>query len=103
MSKSFATGIAPATHIHANNYIQLHTYIRADRPIITEAAAGPLVRVQILRIPLRTKGRIGNSNFSKVKVSSAELIVIKTKRFFNTGYKMAISLQISMLKVGYFL
>ena len=66
---------------------------------LTEAAAGQSVRAQIFRIVF--EGPIGNSQYSEVRVSSAEHI--GTKRFFNTGHKMAISVQISMFKVGYFL
>ena len=97
MSEPHATGIAPATYIHGKNYI--HTFTRADWPIVTEAAVGQPVRTQIIRINF--EGPIGNSTFSDVRVSSAERI--GTKKFFNTGCKIAISVQTPMLKVGYFL
>ena len=70
MNEPYTTGIAPANHIRTFNYI--HTFARADWPIDTEVASGPLVRAQILRIDF--EGRIGNSNFSEVRVSSAERI-----------------------------
>ena len=93
MSEPYATGIAPAN----NNYASC--LARADWPIVTEAAAGKPVTVQILRIDF--EGPIGNSNSSEVRVSSAERI--GTKRLFNRDCKMAISVKILMLKVGYFL
>ena len=51
--------------------------------------------------PHSFEGTIRNSNLSAVRASSAELT--DSKRFFNTDYKMDILVQISMLKVGYFL
>ena len=57
MSELYATGIAPANHIHANNYV--HTFARANWPIVTEAAGGQQpARAKIFSIDF--EGPIGN-------------------------------------------
>ena len=87
MSEPYVTGIAAANHIHANNYN--HTFARVDRarrPIVTEAAAGPSVRTQIIRILSRVQWKF---------------------KFFRgesgTNGLAHFSFQMPMLKVGYFL
>ena len=89
----------PITFTLTTTYI--HTFAPAEWPIVTVAAAGQPMRAQIL--PIDFEGPIGNSNLSEVRVLSAERI--DTERCFNTGYKMASSVQIPMLIVegGYFL
>ena len=76
------TGIAPANHIHANEYI--HTFARADWPIVTETAAGQPARVHILRIGL--KGPIGNSNFLEVRVQRNGLAQVFQYGLKEDGY-----------------
>ena len=78
MSEPYATGMAPANRIHTDT-TYIHTFARAD----TEVASGPLVRAQNLRSILSP---IGNSYFSEVRVSSAELIGMVFQYGLIVGY-----------------
>ena len=86
MNRTQQVGIAPANHKHANNFI--HIFAGADWPIVPEDAAEQPMRAQIIRNDF--EGPVGNSNLSDMRGNSAGRI--GTKWFFNTDFKMAISL-----------